>query len=59
MPGQTVILGIKDGGSPSAGQVDDFFTPHIDPFPALSCKVIPYVANMNNVIQGNVRVKVN
>jgi hypothetical protein len=59
MPGQTVILGIKDGGSPSAGSVDDFFTPHLDPFPALSCKAITYLANFNNVIQGNVRVKMN
>jgi hypothetical protein len=59
MPGQTVVLGIKDGGSPSTGPVDDFFTPHIDPLPALSCKDFTYLANMNNVIQGNVRVKMN
>jgi hypothetical protein len=58
-PGQIVMLGIKDGGSPSAGPVDDFFAPHTDPLPTFSCKDIVYILDENNVSQGNIRVKVN
>jgi hypothetical protein len=58
-PGQIVMLGIKDGGSPSAGPpVDDFVTPHTDLFPG-DCKLFTYIGDLNNVIQGNVRVKMN
>lgn len=56
--GETIILGIKDGGNQSGPTpVDDFFTPHTDVFPGLSCKFITYVGTFNNVTQGNVNIK--
>ena len=57
--GETIILGIKDGGEPSAGFVDDLFTPHADARPAINCKLLFYIGNVNNVDQGNILIKVN
>ena len=57
--GETIILGIKDGGQPSAGPVDDFFAPHTDLLPGVSCKNLIYVGNIDNVNEGNVLVKIN
>jgi hypothetical protein len=56
--GDTVDFGIKDGGNPSSGAVDDFFPPSSQGVPATaSCKTFTYTGNLNNVTQGNVNIK--
>jgi hypothetical protein len=56
--GEVLTFGIKDGGQPSGPTpVDDFDAPNIDVLPGVSCKLIFYVGNFNNVTQGNVTVK--
>jgi len=57
-PGDTVDFGLKDGGNPSSGPVDDFFAPSSQGVPATaSCKTFTYTGNLNNVTQGNVNIK--
>ncbi len=53
--GQAQILGIDDEGGPSDPPADDF-APHSDVFPG-NCKNIVYIANVNNVNQGQIRIK--
>ena len=56
-PGHRVILGVDDEtnqGDPVP--MDDWFAPHADTFPG-NCKSIVYVANVNNVNQGNINIK--
>ena len=56
-PGEPVILGVEDMGSPSEPvNTDDFFNPNFDSFPG-NCKNIVYIANVDNVTQGNIVVK--
>lgn len=56
--GDTVDLGIKDGGNPSSGPVDDFYAPGTQGVPVGgSCKLATYFGNLNNVTQGNVNIK--
>jgi hypothetical protein len=56
--GDTVDFGIKDGGNPSSGPVDDFYAPSTEgPPTALGCKSSTYTGNLNNVTQGNVNIK--
>ena len=57
-PGHRVILGVDDEtnqGDPVP--MDDWFAPHADTFPG-NCKNIVYIANVNNVNQGNINIKV-
>lgn len=55
--GDPVLFGIKDGGTPSSGPVDDFFAPNSDALPAgLPCTYF-YTGNLDNVTQGNVNIK--
>jgi hypothetical protein len=54
--GDTELFRIKDGGEPSAGPVDDFLVAH-DIFPAVSCKQLFYVLDLDNVTQGNINIK--
>ena len=56
-PGHRVILGVDDEtnqGDPVP--MDDWFAPHADTFPG-NCKSIVYIANVNNVNQGNINIK--
>ena len=56
-PGHRVILGVDDEsnqGDPVP--LDDWFAPHADTFPG-NCKNIVYIANVNNVNQGNINIK--
>jgi hypothetical protein len=56
-PGHRVILGVDDESNPGdLVQMDDWFAPHADTFPG-NCKNIVYVANVNNVNQGNINIK--
>jgi hypothetical protein len=56
--GDAVILGVDDEGNPGdAVPLDDWFNPNGDVFPGLSCKSITYIANVNNVTQGNINIK--
>jgi hypothetical protein len=56
-PGHRVILGVDDEGNPGDPvQLDDWFAPHEDTFPG-SCKNIVYLANVNNVNQGQINIK--
>jgi hypothetical protein len=55
--GERMILGIDDEGGPSATvPTDDFFNPHSDTFPG-DCRNIVYIAQVNNVTQGNINIK--
>ena len=55
--GDRMILGVDDEGDPSdATPLDDWFNPHSDTFPG-NCKSIVYIANVNNVTQGNINIK--
>jgi hypothetical protein len=55
--GDRRLIGIKDGGEPSAMlPVDDFITVG-DLFPGVSCRNILYNGNLNNVTQGNVVIQ--
>ena len=55
--GHRVILGVDDEGNPGdAVPLDDWFAPHSDTFPG-NCKSIVYIANVNNVDQGNINIK--
>ena len=42
---ETIILAIEDGGRPSAGPVDDFFTPHMDVFPGSAARTSSILAD--------------
>jgi hypothetical protein len=56
-PGHRVILGVDDEGNPSDPvPLDDWFAPHADTFLG-NCKNIVYIANVNNVNQGNINIK--
>jgi hypothetical protein len=56
-PGHRVILGVDDEGNPGDPvPLDDWFAPHADTFPG-NCKNIVYIANVNNVNQGNINIK--
>jgi hypothetical protein len=56
-PGHRVILGVDDEGNPGDPvPLDDWFAPHADTFPG-NCKNIVYIANVNNVTQGNINIK--
>jgi hypothetical protein len=57
--GETLTLLIEDGGEPSSGPLDDFIALNTDLLPLLSCKNIFWEGDLNNVTQGNVRVKMN
>lgn len=55
--GEVVIFGVEDMGSPSDPvNTDDFFNINGDAFPTFSCKNLVYVANVDNVTQGNIIV---
>jgi hypothetical protein len=57
-PGHRVILGVDDESNPGDPvDLDDWFAPHADTF-AGSCKNIVYIANVNNVNQGNINIKI-
>jgi hypothetical protein len=57
-PGHRVILGVDDESNPGDPvPLDDWFAPHADTFPG-NCKNIIYIANVNNVNQGNVNIKI-
>ena len=56
-PGHRVILGVDDESNPGDPvPLDDWFAPHADTFPG-NCKSVVYIANVNNVNQGNVNIK--
>jgi hypothetical protein len=56
-PGHRVILGVDDESNPGDPlMLDDWFAPHADTFLG-NCKNIVYVANVNNVNQGNINIK--
>jgi hypothetical protein len=56
-PGHRVIVGIDDESNPGDPvMLDDWFAPHADTFPG-NCKNIVYIANVNNVNQGNINIK--
>ena len=56
MPGQHVILGVDDESNPGDPlMLDDWFAPHTDTFPG-DCKEIVYIAQVNNVNQGNINI---
>jgi hypothetical protein len=56
-PGHRVILGVDDESNPGDPLLlDDWFAPHADTFPG-NCKNIVYIANVNNVNQGNINIK--
>lgn len=56
-PGHRVILGVDDEGNQGDPvPLDDWFAPHADTFPG-NCKSIVYIANVNNVNQGNINIK--
>jgi hypothetical protein len=56
-PGHRVILGVDDESNPGDPlMLDDWFAPHADTFPG-NCKNIVYIANVNNVNQGNINIK--
>jgi hypothetical protein len=56
-PGHRVILGVDDESNPGDPvPMDDWFAPHADTFPG-DCKNIVYIANVNNVNQGNINIK--
>jgi hypothetical protein len=56
-PGHRVILGVDDESNPGDPvPMDDWFAPHADTFPG-NCKSIVYIANVNNVNQGNINIK--
>lgn len=56
-PGHRVILGVDDEGNQGDPvPLDDWFAPHADTFPGF-CKNIVYIANVNNVNQGNINIK--
>ena len=56
-PGHRVILGVDDETNPGDPvTMDDWFAPHADTFPG-NCKSIVYIANVNNVNQGNINIK--
>ncbi len=56
-PGHRVILGVDDESNPGDPvQLDDWFAPHADTFPGF-CKNIVYIANVNNVNQGQINIK--
>ena len=56
-PGHRVILGVDDEGNQADPvPLDDWFAPHADTFPG-NCKSIVYIANVNNVNQGNINIK--
>jgi hypothetical protein len=56
-PGHRVILGVDDESNPGDPVLlDDWFAPHADTFPG-NCKNIIYIANVNNVNQGNINIK--
>lgn len=56
-PGHRVILGVDDESNPGdLVPMDDWFAPHADTFPG-NCKNIVYIANVNNVNQGNINIK--
>ncbi len=56
-PGHRVILGVDDEGNQGDPvPMDDWFAPHADTFPGF-CKNIVYIANVNNVNQGNINIK--
>jgi hypothetical protein len=56
-PGHRVILGVDDESNPGDPvPLDDWFAPHADTFPG-NCKNIVYLANVNNVTQGNINIK--
>lgn len=55
--GERMILGVDDESNPGdAASLDDWFNPHSDTFPG-DCKNIVYIANVNNVTQGNINIK--
>jgi hypothetical protein len=55
--GERMILGVDDESNPGdALSLDDWFNPHADTFPG-NCKNIVYIANVNNVTQGNINIK--
>ena len=55
--GERVILGVDDESNPGdAVSMDDWFAPHTDTFLG-NCKNIVYIANVNNVNQGNINIK--
>jgi hypothetical protein len=52
-----LAVGVDDEGSPSDPvPLDDWFAPHADTFLG-NCKFIVYIANVNNVNQGNITIK--
>lgn len=55
--GDSVDFGIKDGGNPSSGPVDDFYAPNAGASTTLSCKSFFYTGALANVTQGNVNIK--
>jgi hypothetical protein len=56
-PGHRVILGVDDESNPGDPvPLDDWFAPHADTFLG-NCKNIVYIANVNNVNQGNINIK--
>ncbi|MDQ3823065.1 MAG: hypothetical protein M3321_07485 [Actinomycetota bacterium] len=56
-PGHRVILGVDDESNPGDPvELDDWFAPHADTFPG-NCKNVVYIANVNNVTQGNINIK--
>jgi hypothetical protein len=55
--GQRMILGVDDESNPGdPASLDDWFNPHSDTFLG-NCKNIVYIANVNNVTQGNINIK--
>jgi len=55
-PGHRVILGVDDETNPGDPvPMDDWFAPHADTFLG-NCKNIVYIANVNNVNQGNINI---
>ena len=56
-PGHRVILGVDDESNPGDPvPMDDWFAPHADTFPG-NCKNVVYIANVNNVNQGQINIK--
>jgi hypothetical protein len=54
----TVDFGIKDGGNPSSGPVNDFFAPSSQAVPLTApCTTVFYTGDLDNVTQGNVNIK--
>lgn len=55
--GHRTILGVDDEGNPGDPvALDDWFNPNADTFLG-NCKNIVYIANVNNVTQGNINIK--